>query len=769
MELAREERELAKPKNWGKVNYQNIRLRQIEIDEGTYIPPPPVPVVRNKLEQNPVVTGTLDATEVIRELGENEQCDFFSRYPKCTSLIITHWNELSYRVLRCISITFGENLLELDLSNSTVNDTLIQVILVRSTKLKILRLNECSNINTQTMAVIVKLVSQSLAELHLSNCPNVTTEAMQWIGGCVGFQAQSLGKLKMLDLGSTPAKDNGIIAISQGCKRLSFLNLDSCSELTDNAVVSIVKASKRMQVLNLSGCSKITNKSMAAIGKNCPELVSLNVSRCPLISDPGAAAVAAGCRNLQAMNLAGDLKISELSMFNLTQCCKGLLTLNVTGCERITVNGLNALIEGLDYVEAGVTFMGFKPIDAHVALKLNTHLERMQSDAIKLIRDGKLRQQTKLERDRQNRDQYLNSKASIIQTYMYRYKLRMIYYHMWRSRVEKEKALLLQRVYRGYRGRLIGHQYRAEYELFLLSSPEAMKIQRNVRGYLCRLRTRYVAKAVKQVRSSIRAITRRAMLLKIQCAVRRYLAIRFVREFREIRTRQRANRNDAALVLQQTVRGHLSRTERTRRQRIEARIEEGRRRAEIKIKTFCVEGMRRYKSQLTGEQLKRFYRHKWTAAVTIQSFYRGYNDREVYRHIKIDLATGHYAATQIQRVFRGSRVLPWQDIRLNVIAAFVLDRQFLERRDSVSRARQRYRQYLEENRLDSASEEEDDEVDSQLAWVKSYDATRRMPMWQNFETSEATYDEPMDALAQQKGLVGRRIKVFWTVQVWHYL
>ena len=104
--------------------------------------------------------------------------------------------------------------------------------------------------------------------------------------------------------------------------------------------------------------------------------------------------------------------------------------------------------------------------------------------------------------------------------------------------------------------------------------------------------------------------------------------------------------------------------------------------------------MARYKAKLSGDALKRFFREKWTASEVIQRHYRGFRGRERVRKIKIQLALLHYAARDIQRIYRGTRVLHWRDMRLNVIAAFVLDRHYVERRSAVAATRMRYKQYI---------------------------------------------------------------------------
>lgn len=47
------------------------------------------------------------------------------------------WNRVSETVLRCISMSFSENLTELDLSESQVLSTHLELLLVRCSRLKV--------------------------------------------------------------------------------------------------------------------------------------------------------------------------------------------------------------------------------------------------------------------------------------------------------------------------------------------------------------------------------------------------------------------------------------------------------------------------------------------------------------------------------------------------------------------------------------------------------------------------------------------------------
>ena len=156
--------------------------------------------------------------------------------------------------------------------------------------------------------------------------------------------------------------------------------------------------------------------------------------------------------------------------------------------------------------------------------------------------------------------------------------------------------------------------------------------------------------------------------------------------------------------------------------------------ASNRLRRWVVEKMWGFKSKLSGESFREYWKHKWGRALRIQSLYRGYCARERTLRMKIKLATAHYAAAMVQRVFRGSRILHWRDMRLNVVSAYVLDRQFLERRGAVEESRMRYKAFMTENQRDSASEPDDDDVEPN--WLENFDASRGRKYWTNFATND---------------------------------
>lgn len=788
MELAKQERELAKPINWGERTYWSMRNREKELhqqqttlkrSESTPIHPsysleaftlvsalPLDSVVRKALEDNPTQIGPLKVeASVLDSMTEEEQCSFFACYRKLQNVVLQRWMSMSKNVIRCISMTFGESLIEADFSYSAITAAHLEIILVRTDNLKILKLDRCPLVNTAACSIIVQLAHRNLVHLSLHACPLISSEGLLWLGGSAGAVGNSMRKLKFLDIGEcADINDRGVISIAKGCPRLQCLNFEELHNLTDQSILALTEHCANVQLANFMGCQLLTSKSIVAIGKKWPKLLSLNLSRCKLVTDKGLKSIAFGCKSLQAINLAGLLKVSEESMFCLADQCKGLLTMNITGCERITINGLNNLVLGLSYVEKAVSFFGFKPVDQHIALKLENQLRMIEQNEIFVVQRAQEIARAKQQAEQEAHDLYIYTAAKTIQEYCRRYNKRMYFYAMWVDRVRRAAALFLQRVYRGYRGRLLAIERAKERAAFLANSPFAALLQKTIRAFLVRRKNGYISKRIREMYMLRQREAIHATIVPLQAFVRKSLAKKRVTAIRLLHRNRLMNMHAAATLMQVLARQFLAKMCLIRMRIAKHNYDTALYNAGKKIARFCIEGMRRYKAKLSGDELRRFFRHKWTASELLQRVYRGYRARERVRKLQIEKAVRYYAARSIQRVFRGTRILHWRDMRLNVIAAYVLDRHYVERRESVENSRRRYRAFVAENLRDSASEPDDEDNPDDFPFTEGFDEKRKRPFWQNYITNEITFDEPPRPLALERNLLYKRCRVFWMVQ-----
>ena len=397
--------------------------------------------VRSALLQHEVDEGTLDATSVLTALSDIDLVDFFTRFPNCKSLVLQSWESITNNVMRAVAMTLGEHLIELDLSYSKISGDLFEILLSRIRQLKILRINNCPNIDGICMKLIVQICAKSITEVYCSNCPLFRIEPFHWMGGCIGLHAPKFSKLRVLDISFCPVEDRGVIGLAEGCKSIKFLNLESCTALTDVGIITLIKANKSLKVINLTGCIDISDKVPKCISSVCKSIISLNLNRCIKIGDKGLTAIGKKCKSLQALNVAGLCHITEIALFEMANNCPGLIMLNVTGCQEISQYGLKSLIEGMPYVEEARTFSGFKPKDEHIELKLSGQLLMINDIAAATIgrnyRTVVEKRQIKRMMEIVDRDR----KIRVIQDYMRRYMMRLKFFYMWRNRVTKGRCV----------------------------------------------------------------------------------------------------------------------------------------------------------------------------------------------------------------------------------------------------------------------------------------------------------------------------------------
>lgn len=672
--------------------------------------------------------------------------------------------------MRCISFTFGSNILELDLSNSSISYIHIELLFANIRKLKILRINNCQEVDGNCMNKICKFTGPSVKEIHAKNCKLFSTEPLLWMSGCIGLGAPKMNKLNLIDFSDCPLLDPGLTAVVSCNNKLKYVNLQNCSELSDKSIVNLIQHNgKTLELLNVTGCTKLTNKVAFALATHCPNIASINLNKCREINDAGVEALTTKCSKIQALNLSGLYDITESTLHSIALHCKNILMLNVTGCEGVTSSGLKTLILGLKYVEQSISFVGFKPIDEHVNKKLEEHLIMVKTEAL-LFLEQNMKAKKKKDHEQEMFMHRLQVKSSnTIKQYMSRYLKRVFFWYIYHKKKVKRSIIDLQRVYRGYRGRLRAGAKKEEWARFWASSPLAIKIQKVVRGHLWRLsdNCQNVFKALRDMYLARRQEAEAGIAVRFQAKARRYLAFQRVKAWREVCRRRHIDEQNAILILQMLVRRFLAKITVARIRFNKLRMDALHYKCATVIAKFYRRQMALYISKLQGKDLQKIMRKTWVSSMLIQRNYRGFRSRERVRRLRIGLAVQYAAAVVIQKMFRGARVMYWRDMRLNVIAAFVLDRQYIERKDRIASSRLRYQAFLNDVRRDSASDEED-VTHEDVEWEKRYDEDRKKWYWYNDVDKVITFDEPKVEYVSAKAMMYKRIKVYWVaLKVWY--
>lgn len=513
------------------------------------------------------------------------------------------------------------------------------------------------------MQLIAKLCDKTLTELYIRNTPKLKVEAYMLIAGQSGINPKKLSKLRAIDVSENEhLSDKCLQGLAAGCKQLRYINLQNAVNLTDSGICSLLKSSKSLQLINFSGVINITNKSLLTLAANCPNVVSLNLNRCKQITDVGIFAIAENCHLLQALNLSGCICVTEGALYPISQHCPNILMLNVTGCD-ISTNGIKALVEGLLYVSLAVSFFGFKPKDGHVEQKLVGHLNMIRDSAIELISEGlKARKKKKIKLQKFHEVREENA-ANDIKHFIQRYMLRLNFYHMWQTRLRKEGALLIQRVFRGCKGRVKGNKARKERDSFFALNSYGLKLTRVVRGHLTRLKSNNVFIAIREMYTNRNLEAQAGVSVRFQACGRRFLAIERVKAFKELTNRRRRDEYNAIWSMQMLARSFIAKNKVQIIRWAIIRKKEMEDRASTKIQIYCQKAMLRYYSKLSGSELQNQMRSTWKATLKLQAVYRGFVGREKVHHMRINEAVRHRCAIQVQKVFRQARILHWRDMR----------------------------------------------------------------------------------------------------------
>jgi len=116
-------------------------------------------------------------------------------------------------------------------------------------------------------------------------------------------------KLKSLDLGCHVAgnsniTDEAVLALASKCTKLESLGLNSCYNITDAAVKAVASRCKKLTDLDLMYSSTITDEALAALSA-CKKLRYLNLEGCDNITDAAVMALVSACKELVWLDLDG--------------------------------------------------------------------------------------------------------------------------------------------------------------------------------------------------------------------------------------------------------------------------------------------------------------------------------------------------------------------------------------------------------------------------------------------------------------------------------
>eukprot|EP00878_Enallax_costatus_P013162 GHUV01013759.1.p1 GENE.GHUV01013759.1~~GHUV01013759.1.p1 ORF type:complete len:236 (+),score=74.67 GHUV01013759.1:1509-2216(+) len=199
-------------------------------------------------------------------------------------------------------------------------------------------------------------------------CPNLRHLSIDERASCVGGMTNDMARalavhckqLEVLEVFfqrySLPSElytDEGLIALSEGCKQLQRLALHNCDRISDRSMYALAancpdltaitlggynehvtdggltvlfEACKQLAMVRLSSkLLKVTDTSGVTLAKNCLSLTHVKLTKA--MTDATIKQLAVSCRQLQEVDLHRCCSVSCQALEELVQRCQSLVTI----------------------------------------------------------------------------------------------------------------------------------------------------------------------------------------------------------------------------------------------------------------------------------------------------------------------------------------------------------------------------------------------------------------------------------------------------------
>ncbi|XVF66346.1 hypothetical protein PTKIN_Ptkin10aG0027900 [Pterospermum kingtungense] len=232
----------------------------------------------------------------------------------------------------------------LDLQGCYVGDQGLAVVGKCCKQLEDVNLRFCESLTDAGLVDLATRVGKSLKSLGVAACARITDKSLE----AVGSHCKSL---ETLSLDSEFIRNQGILAIAQGCPLLKVLKLQ-CINVTDEALMGVGISCLSLEMLALHSFQQFTDNGLRSVGKGCKKLKNLTLSDCYFLSDKGLEAIATGCAELTHLEVNGCHNIGTTGLESVGRSCPHLTELSLLYCQRIGNVALHEVGRGCKYLQA---------------------------------------------------------------------------------------------------------------------------------------------------------------------------------------------------------------------------------------------------------------------------------------------------------------------------------------------------------------------------------------------------------------------------------
>lgn len=659
-------------------------------------------------------------------------------YPEATAVSLDGCSLLTTAGLRTLTLELGRQLEVISLSNSTVSDVAVKAFAIGLHRLHTVVMNDCLHITDKAVKTLAKACAMTLRSLSLSGCPGVTSDGIAWLGGGIGPAAPACANLCTLNVANCAAvTGRALHGLAVGCHKLQFVNLNGCRQVTADGIVALAQSNPDLRVLDCGGDGLINDSCLVALGETCHQLCVLDVTSAAHITDVGVTALAHGCPQLRKLLVGGCYELTAAAVLVVASCSQKLELLDMTGCERVPQSALVAAGRGLRYCLTAQSFFGLTPHPAAATLHAEERDATRAASAAATLQAA-VRCWLAMRRYRRwllllVRGNGPSSRPALValqRSLRNRHRRRHEQLERERHTTVAGDSAAVARDSHGVAG-----DHPTEQQLAWQRSTAATRIQAAFRGWMCRYRTHvYVRRIVSTQLLRVHWRILDAAALQVQRVARGAVGRRIVRTVFQERIDAARRDHDATRLIQRAVR-YAARRRKARR----VRLNWIRRRREWKLRRWLSSMWlpRRMRVVAACVAVQRHVRRVWAwrrglverarmlrwwleraSAIRIQKMVRGHRVRHMFVAL---VRLFHGSATDIQRVFRGSRVIKARRVLRAAAAKYRHSAAVKEASASRAGVRAHIRRKQQRNDRDSASSSEDS--DDNAPWKRRVAAT----------------------------------------------
>eukprot|EP01038_Epipyxis_sp_PR26KG_P016696 gene16696-22837_t len=447
-----------------------------------------------------------------------------------------------------------------------LDDVSLTVIASGSWKISHLNFTNCYKITDNGISKLSKL-GKSLLTLNVKGCINIGEFGDRGIkdlgSSCYNLQELIFTHAKRIE-------DPGLIILSNGCVNLLHLEISGCVNITKKSFKILCNSLPKLSILSINTSEKLYDKDMEYF-YNCSfssSLISLELISFKNLSDVGISIICKSLYSLNNLNLTNTLKMTDMSSHVIANLCNKLRTLDLTKCYGLTDQSIHAIASKLsaltalrldgnnkitmktllhhinnhsfEFVELSTLYYGYSPkpnvetliqqkeklvLHTSNAIKIQSIIRRKFAHRIyweryrtrlinvvipyfQAIVRGRIRARRRRE---EVANYYIQWNASRHIQRIYRGHLGKLrfrkFYELYLENLYKTSVILIQKTFRGYKGKIIGLIKKAEKALLIKQTYYSIEIQRFLRGCIGRYYFKHyqeiVTRRQRQINSSI--------------------------------------------------------------------------------------------------------------------------------------------------------------------------------------------------------------------------------------------------------------------------